>query len=92
MTNHIHLVPRSKNEWSYTSTPPVSFNGVVLSLKKAQGQLYLFFTGYAPGEHVTVGHRSFKVEDADHDTRTDISLNYCNLFTAWKLKAHSVVM
>jgi hypothetical protein len=26
-----HLVPRSKNEWSYTSTPPIRFHGVVLS-------------------------------------------------------------
>jgi hypothetical protein len=26
-----HLVPRSKNEWSYTSTPPIRLNGVVLS-------------------------------------------------------------
>jgi len=25
-------VPRSKNEWSYTSTPPVRLHGVVLSL------------------------------------------------------------
>jgi len=34
-------VPRSKNAWSYTSTPPIRLHGVVLSLKKAQGQLYL---------------------------------------------------
>jgi len=27
-------VPRSKNEWSYTSTPPIRLHGVVL---KAQG-------------------------------------------------------
>jgi len=27
----IHLVPRSKNEWSYTFTPPIRFGGVVLS-------------------------------------------------------------
>jgi hypothetical protein len=24
-------VPRSKNEWSYTSTPPIRLHGVVLS-------------------------------------------------------------
>jgi hypothetical protein len=48
---HFHLVPRSKNEWSYTSTPPICLHGVVLS--KAQGQLYLYlylylFTWYEP--------------------------------------------
>jgi hypothetical protein len=31
LTTHLHLVPRSKNEWSYTSTPPI----------RLQGQLYL---------------------------------------------------
>jgi len=25
MTTHLHLVPRSKNEWSYTSTPQYVF-------------------------------------------------------------------
>jgi hypothetical protein len=23
LTTHLHLVQRSKNEWSYTSTPPI---------------------------------------------------------------------
>jgi hypothetical protein len=27
----LHLVPRSKNEWSYSSTPPILFHGMVLS-------------------------------------------------------------
>jgi hypothetical protein len=27
---HLHTVPRSKNEWSYTSTPPIRPYGVVL--------------------------------------------------------------
>jgi len=31
LTTHIHLVPRTKNAWSYTSTPPIHLNGVVLS-------------------------------------------------------------
>jgi hypothetical protein len=31
LTTYLHLVPRSKNEWSYTSTPPVRLNGVMLS-------------------------------------------------------------
>jgi hypothetical protein len=26
-----HLVPRSKNEWSYTSIPPICLHGMVLS-------------------------------------------------------------
>jgi hypothetical protein len=25
LTTHLHLVPRSKNEWSYTSTPHYAF-------------------------------------------------------------------
>jgi len=28
---HLHLVPRSKNGWSYTSIPPVYLHGVLLS-------------------------------------------------------------
>jgi hypothetical protein len=31
LTTHLHLVPRSKNEWSYTSTPPIRLHDVVLS-------------------------------------------------------------
>jgi hypothetical protein len=31
LTTHLHLVPRSKNAWSYTSTPPIRLHGVVLS-------------------------------------------------------------
>jgi len=27
----LHLVPRSKNEWNYTSTHPIRLHGVVLS-------------------------------------------------------------
>jgi hypothetical protein len=30
-STHLHLEPRSKNEWSYTSTPPIRLHGVVLS-------------------------------------------------------------
>jgi len=35
---------RVKNEWSYTSAPPIRLNGVVLS--SAQGQLYFYITFY----------------------------------------------
>jgi hypothetical protein len=29
--HHLHQVPRSKNTWSYTSTPPIHLHGVVRS-------------------------------------------------------------
>jgi hypothetical protein len=41
-TTHLHLVLRSKNKLSYTSTRPIRLHGVVLSLKKARGQLELY--------------------------------------------------
>jgi len=31
LTTHLHLVPRSKNAWSYTSTPQIRRHGMVLS-------------------------------------------------------------
>jgi hypothetical protein len=31
LTNDLHLAPRSKNEWSYTSAPLIRLHGVVLS-------------------------------------------------------------
>jgi hypothetical protein len=31
LTTHLHLVPMSKNEWSYTSTPQIRLQGMVLS-------------------------------------------------------------
>jgi len=40
LTTHLHLVLRSKNEWSYTSTPKYAF--IEWCLVKAQGQLYLY--------------------------------------------------
>jgi len=30
LTTHLHLVLRSKNAWSYTSTSPIPLHGVVL--------------------------------------------------------------
>jgi hypothetical protein len=41
LTTHLHLKPRSKKAWSYTSTPPISLHGVVLIKIKAQGKFYL---------------------------------------------------
>jgi hypothetical protein len=37
LTTHLHLLLRSKNEYSYTITPPIRFHGVVVSLKKGTG-------------------------------------------------------
>jgi len=43
LTTHLHPVPRSKNAWSYTSTPNTpSWRGA--QLRKAQGQLYIYLT------------------------------------------------
>jgi hypothetical protein len=40
LPTHLHLVPKSKNAWSYPSTSTIRLHGVVLSW--AQGQLYLY--------------------------------------------------
>jgi hypothetical protein len=40
--HYSHLVPKSKNEWSYTSTPQYAF--MVWCSVKAQGQLYLYLS------------------------------------------------
>jgi hypothetical protein len=39
-TTDLHVVSRSKNEWSYTSTPQYAF--IAWCLVKAQGQIYLY--------------------------------------------------
>jgi hypothetical protein len=31
LTTHLHLVPRSKNEWRYTFNLPIRLHGVVLN-------------------------------------------------------------
>jgi hypothetical protein len=41
LTTHLHLVPRSKNEWSYTSSSPIYLQGVVLSKEKNTGKTSL---------------------------------------------------
>jgi hypothetical protein len=40
LTTHLHLVPRSKNEWNYTSAPQYAF--MVWCLVKVQGQIYIY--------------------------------------------------
>jgi hypothetical protein len=42
LTIHLHLVPRSKNAWSCTSTPLVRLHGVVLSLIREHGDSFTF--------------------------------------------------
>jgi hypothetical protein len=37
LTTHLHLVPRSKNKWSYTSTPPYAFMAWCSVKKKSTG-------------------------------------------------------
>jgi hypothetical protein len=46
-----HLVPRSKNEWSYTSTPQYAFLAWC-SVKKSTGQLYLYLYLYLMYVHI----------------------------------------
>jgi hypothetical protein len=40
LTTHLYVMQRSKNEWSYTSTPQYAF--MAWCSVKAQGQLYLY--------------------------------------------------
>jgi hypothetical protein len=44
LTTHLHLVPRSKNEWSYISTSPIRLHGVVLIKKKHRDNFTFTFT------------------------------------------------
>jgi hypothetical protein len=39
LTTYLNVMPRSKNAWSYTSTPLLRLHGVV----QGQGQMYLFY-------------------------------------------------
>jgi hypothetical protein len=36
LTTNLRLVPKSRNKWSYTSTPPILLHGVVLNLSKGK--------------------------------------------------------
>jgi hypothetical protein len=47
LTTHLHLVPKSKNEWSYTSA--LQYASVTWCSVKAQGQLYLYLYIYLDG-------------------------------------------
>jgi hypothetical protein len=37
LTTHLHLVPKSKNEWSCISTPLICLHGMVLSSSTVDG-------------------------------------------------------
>jgi hypothetical protein len=52
-------MPRSKNEWSYTSTRPIYLHSVVLRLKKVQRQLYLYLLN-------TSSHCYYQTTDVVH--------------------------
>jgi len=42
LNTHIHLVQRSKNEWNYTSAPPLRLHGVVFSYKEKHRDKFTF--------------------------------------------------
>jgi hypothetical protein len=50
-------VSRSKNAWSYTSTPPTSLHGIGAQLK-AQGQLLPFIASYKIFKHTNDHHQA----------------------------------
>jgi hypothetical protein len=50
LVTHLHLVPRSKKEWSYTSIP--LYASVAWCSVKAQGQLYLLTSPLTDGSFV----------------------------------------
>jgi hypothetical protein len=43
LTTHLHLVPRSKNEWSYTSTPQYAFMAWCLVKKHRDNFTFLLY-------------------------------------------------
>jgi hypothetical protein len=64
LTTHLHLVPRAKNEWSYTAIPPTRLHGVVLSLKKAQVQFYLL-----PVSSLVIALKNEEMKNISRDAR-----------------------
>jgi hypothetical protein len=48
LTTHLHLVPRSKNEWSYTSTPQYAF----MAWCSVKARTTLPFTFYSLGRRL----------------------------------------
>jgi len=48
LTTHLHLVPRSKNTWNYTSTPPIRLYGMVLSSSTGTPLPYFMISALDP--------------------------------------------
>jgi hypothetical protein len=75
LTTH-HLVPWSKNEWSYTCTPLIRLHGVVL---KAQGQFYLFYLLMICGETLKLWSSSLSIRfSVSSHLGSDILLAPCS--------------
>jgi len=86
-TTQLHLVPRSKNEWSYSSTPQYAF--MAWYSDKAQEQLYLYTKQRIP---LNVLHRCFNPNGTGRHKFSD-SLKWlmnvwCSLFTINRQKVN----
>jgi hypothetical protein len=42
-TTHLHIVPRSKDAWSYNSAPPIRLHGMVAQLKHRGSFTFTFY-------------------------------------------------
>jgi hypothetical protein len=70
-TTHLHLVPRSKNKWSYTSTPPYAFTA--WCSVKAQGQIYFYLTGGHLSRDKALGREVDHSPLYDAEVRNEVS-------------------
>jgi len=61
LTTYLHLVPRSKNEWSYNSTPPYAF----MAWYSVKAQVGLIGPGISPTQglypHRTTQHSKTRI-------------------------------
>jgi len=79
-----HSAPSSaevKNAWSYTSTPPIRFHGVLLNYGKAQGKIYftlLYFTLLAFMSYINPKERTSDISrfDREANLNTFIPVSY----------------
>jgi hypothetical protein len=78
LTTHLHLVPRSENEWSYTSTPQYAF--MVWCLVKGQGQLYPYLTLYTYDiKELSLSHSPYTEAKNNFKKRYDGLINGRNI-------------
>jgi hypothetical protein len=63
---HIHLVPRSRNTWSYTSTPQHTFMAWCSVKKTVEGQIYLYLTRMRRSVQKRMRRRNKKLHDANN--------------------------